>query len=195
MQAGTATVTAATLPATAAADHDERGPYARLRLASAGIQGRIDSTIQRYLTDRPHASQAAQAAEDAFNPNSDEWVAWVNEHAAIPGDISTITLEFAPNPPNEASRRFLVTERDPDGTFRSAEIDNTTVSGIDETVRLESIAAENAASEIETAYEKFVKPNDPPSEKHLAYLGGKYRFGTEHVTSTLLGDDLETSDQ
>lgn len=189
-----ATAAAATVPAGVAAqsDDEDRSPLEQALMVLAGIQGEIDSQYERAVGDRADAETAATNAKDEFNDHSDEWVGYINEHASLSGDIQVIALEFVPNPedkPDDMHMDYLVTEYG-DEQYTSATITDATDRTVDEEVRLESIAAENAAEEIEYAYEEFVSGGEPPSERHLAYLAGKYRYGSQHVTTTILGDDL-----
>ena len=195
LQASAATAAAATVPATAAAqsdDEDDRSIGEQIRAVIAGVRGKIDSQYERRLGERTDSETAATDAKEAFNPNSDEWVAYINEHASLDGDVQVVSIEFVPKPeeePDDTTTVYLVSDHDGE-QYTSAEIVDDTSREIDEEVRLESIAADNASAEIETAYEKFVTEDEPPSDEHLAYLAGKYRFGSNHITSTLLGDDL-----
>lgn len=190
-----ATAAAATIPSGVAAQSgtDELSTTEQFTAAIMAIQGEVDSFRERNFGDRSDAETAATNAADEFNANSDEWVEYINEHASLDGTIQVVSLEFVPKPeeePDDTATRYLVADHDGD-KYTSAEIVTETDREIDEEVRLESIAAENAAEEIETAYEKFVEPGEPPSASHLSYLGGKYRFGTAHITTTILGDEME----
>ena len=195
LRASAATAAAATVPATAAAqsdDEEDRSVADTVQAIIAGVRGRVNSAVERGLGERTDSETAATDTKEAFNPNSDEWVGYINEHASLDGDVQVVSLEFVPKPeaePDDTTTVYLVSDHDGD-QYTSAEIVDDTSREIDEEVRLESIAADNAAAEIETAYEEFVTEDKAPSDEHLAYLAGKYRFGTNHITSTLLGDDL-----
>ena len=193
LRASAATAAAATVPATAAAqDGDgDRGVLERIAIVRASLRGWRAGLLERTLGDTSDAETAALEAKDEFNAHSDEWTAYINDHAETNGE-EAIEVIFAPDPEEgEVYTVYLVGEYNSENeAYEWVEIVEQTDRTIDETARLESIAAENAADEIATGYEKFVAENEPPSDGHLAYLAGKYRFGTEHVTSTLLGDDI-----
>ena len=195
LQTSAGTAAAATVPATAAAqsdDEDGRSVGETVRAIIAGVRGRVNSAVERGLGERTDSETAATDAKEEFNPNSGEWVAYINDHASLDGDVQVVSLEFLPKPeeePDDTTTVYLVSDHDGD-QYTSAEIVDATSREVDEEVRLESIAADHASEEIETAYEEFVTEDKPPSDEHLAYLAGKYRFGTNHITSTLLGDDL-----
>jgi len=185
----------ASLASTTASAQSSSEDYSTLEQALmtlAGIQGEIDSRVERAIGDRSNAETAATNAQEEFNAHSDEWVDYINEHASLSGDIQVVELEYVPNPeakPDDVHTDYLETTYDGE-EYMSAEIVDETDREVDETVRLESIAAENADDELAYAYEEFVSQNNPPSERHLAYLAGKYRYGSQHVTTTILGDDL-----
>lgn len=190
-----ATSLASTSAAAQSDDETDRSGFDQFLMAMAGIQGEIDSQYQRYFGERSDAKTNALAARDEFNTHSDEWVGYINEHASLSGDIQVLALEFVPESdedPDDVYTAYLVTDHDGD-QYTSAEIVSETDRTVDETARLESIAAENADDEIATAYDDFVSEGEAPSDRHLAYLAGKYRFGSQHVTSTILGDELEGS--
>ncbi len=116
MQAGAATAAAATLPATASAqtstDPEDYSTLEQALMALAGIQGEIDSRVERTFGDRSDAETAATDAKDEFNQHSSEWVAYINEHAALSGDIQVIALEFAPEADEETSDSEATTHTD-----------------------------------------------------------------------------------
>ena len=188
---GTASLASTSAAAQTSSD-SERSGFDEFLMMLAGIQGELDSRIQRAVGDRSDAKTAATNAQEEFNAHSGEWVDYINEHASLSGDIQVVALEYVPNPesePSDTHTDYLVTEYDGE-QYTSAEIVESTDRTVDETVRLESIAAENADDELATAYEDFVSEDKPPSGRHLAYLAGKYRYGSQHVTTTILGDDL-----
>lgn len=188
LTASAATAAAATVPATAAADDGEPG---RVTLLLASARGTSEGLYERFLGDRSEAEDAARDAKDEFNAHRDEWVDYLNEHAQLDSDVEVLALEFAPNPDEgEEYEVFLVGDYRSEDELESAEIVDETDREVDERARLESIAADNAAAELEDGYEEFVESNEPPSKEHLAYLAGRYRFGTDYVTSTLLGDEV-----
>ncbi|ELY97148.1 hypothetical protein [Natrialba asiatica] len=194
-----ASVAAATVPASAAAETQIKESN-RIALLLASVNGKRKSVWERYVwrqfTGVPDAEQTARDAKAEFNQHADAWVDYVNEYSSLDGSIQTLSLEFAPAADEETDvgdvdshTVYLVSEHDGEG-YTSAEIVDETDRDIDELVQFKSIAADNAVDEIEYAYENFVEPDEPPSESHLAHLGAKYRFGTQHVTSTILGDEF-----
>lgn len=176
--------------ATTASADDHSDEPDRLALTLASARGGRASIWERYFGSRSRARRAALDTQAAFNPHSDEWVAYINVYAPLDSDLETFALEFAPGPDEKKFTAYLLARYNDAGELSAAKIAEDTDRDVDETVRLESIAADNAADEIRTGYEEFVEPGNPPDQEHLAYLAGKYRFGTDYVTSTLLGDDL-----
>jgi len=194
IQASAATAAAATVPASAAAQStsEDLSTVEQVLMTLAGIQGEIDSRVQRSIGDRSDAETAANNTKKEFNAHSDEWVDYINEHASLDGTTQVVELVYVPNPesePSDTHTDYLVANYDGE-EYMSAEIVDETDREVDETVRLESIAATEADDELATAYEEFVSQGEPPSDRHLAYLAGKYRYGSKHVTTTILGDDL-----
>jgi len=190
------TAAIASVPASVAAQsdsEDDRSIGEQITLLIAGIRGEAASGYERLLGDRSDAETNALETQSEFNDHSDEWVSYVNKHSSLSGNIQVVALEFVPEPdddPDDTHTMYLVADHDGE-VYTSAEIVEQTDREVDETVVLESIAAENADAEIAEAYDKFVKPGDAPADEHLAYLAGKYRFGTAHITTTILGDELE----
>lgn len=201
-----ATAAATTIPANVTAQSDSQEDTNRIFLAIASMNGFRKSFFQRNVrkfTGPPKAKQTAYDAKREFNSHSENWVDYVNKYSDLSGDIQVLALEFAPEAGGEEDSDQQTSDTEEANTFTvylvadhngseytSAKIVDNTDRTVDETVRLESIAADNAADELEHAYENYVKPDKPPDQAHLAYLAGKYRFGTKHVTSTILGDEL-----
>lgn len=199
LYASAATTAVAVVPSTAAAQ-PEIEESNRIALFFAAMNGKRKSWMERAwmsASGPPAAEQTALDAKEEFNQNADEWVDYVNKYSDLSGDVQVIEIQFVPDTPDDdetyddvdTGTVYLVADHNGD-EYTSAEIVETTDREVDEKVRLESIAAKNAADEIEEAYEKFVKPDEPPAESHLAHLAAKYKFGTDHVTSTILGEEL-----
>lgn len=193
LKGAAATAVAATVPTTVSADDGEGLPnsvFTRVRMTGATLRGRVSGMFQRRFEERSDAEEAALEAKEEFNPNRAEWADYLNEHVETDGQ-EVMKLQFEPKPDEDEHTIYLVGDYDADSDqYTELELVDETEREIDETARLESIAADNTADEIRTGYEEFVQPGKEPDDSHLAYLAGRYYFGTDYVSSTLLGDDL-----
>jgi len=195
LQTTAAAAVATSTVGTASASHDS-GFFAGMSGVSgdwnarAFAEGMIDGIVQQLDGDESGAEQNALDAKAEFNEHSGDWVAYANDRDLGGADRQVLEIEFAQS--DETYTVFLVADYDESAEeYTSAEMVDSTDREVDHEARLESIAAENAADELQTLHEDYIAPNEDIDADHVQYLAGKYRLGPNtHVTSTLLGDDL-----
>lgn len=149
--------------------------------AVEGLQARATSWIDRTRGAAPESTEVAVDVTDRFNSNSDAILGYVNERSEADSDSRITKLTFVLD--GEETDRYLVTEiNSTEGNYTdlvmlsSGEYSDRGLdeSDVDEEVRLEDGAAQNADEELETFLDEYVETGEDPSSGYLSRLGAQY---------------------
>lgn len=149
--------------------------------AVEGLQARATSWIDRTRGASPTSTEVAVDVTDRFNSNSDAILGYVNERSEADSDSRITKLTFVLD--GEETDRYLVTEiNSTEGNYTdlvmlsSGEYSDRGLdeSDVDEEVRLEDGAAQNADEELETFLDEYVETDTDPDKGYLSRLGAQY---------------------
>lgn len=205
---GVAAVAAATVPGTALANHQdsddadpgffsgsvvggEDGIRARML---AFPRGRVSRTRLLLFGDLDDAEEIAVDIQGHINEHSEDYREYVNERDLGGEDREVFELTIEQD--GDSSTLYLVAEYDDaDGEYTSIEMydaaayeDEHGGREADEVSELSGHAAAEAPDELDRFHAEFVEPGDDVTHAYATEMAATY--SGDHVSSTLLGDDL-----
>ena len=201
---GTAGFAFATAPAAASHEDDDTGAFDALfdeeddglietvRAAASGLYERV--TYATPFGDDPDDAEAnAEAAMEAFNENSEDFVEYANERDV--NGVETVAVTFVQG--DEEATVVLVAEYNETAhAYDSAEVVTAEdydgdVDETDEYVEVEGMAADNAADEIDRFHDEYAADGDNVTTSYMTEMATKYGpagLSGQLVHSSLLED-------
>lgn len=165
-----------------------------LSLAAAAQRGAKTSFTQSFFGDLSDAEETAIEVMTHLNDNSSEYRRYINDRNLGGSDREVMELQIRQE--SDTSILYVVGEYDGD-EYTSLETldedaydDQHSGRGVDERTILTGMAASNAPDELEEFHSEFVEPNEDVTHEYATEMYWQYRGGSNHASSTLLGDDL-----
>ena len=198
---------AATVPATAGHESDEalnglletsqdENALDTIRAAISGVTDRFRSDVEA------EATTDAEAAMQAFNDQSDDYVAYANSrNVAKDTDTETIAVRFDDG---DTTETIIIEAQQSNGEYTSAKAVTEANSSADfdtadEWVVLRDDASANAADELREFHDKFVVNDKNVTKSYMSKKATRYGgadkgamsfiAGETMVESSLLGDE------
>lgn len=155
-----------------AADDDDR--LGTIIGFASGLTDRIGYQARNLVNDAPAAEENRDDAIEAFNSNSESLINWSNDRGVSSNQATEVAeVTFAQN--GEDATMYVVWEyNETAGEYISAEAVSETDRDVDYEIRLEAMAAENAAEEIEYFANEFAEPNENVTSAYISEMATKY---------------------
>jgi len=185
--AGASPATAQTTEETPEGFFADENLGSQVYMSAAFLRGMFDGAVQQYLeSPSPDIDDHVSAAVDEFEAHSDDWLAYVNTRRLGGADRQSLRLIFEYGG-NERDR-FVVADWTGD-EYASVDVRTAYDGDPDFTTTLRDRAVTNAADELETLHEEYIKPDKDIPKSYASKLAGRYFVGSEnqHVSASLLG--------
>ena len=173
-------------------EEEDDGLIETVSAAASGLYERV-SYAAPFGDDPDDAEASAEAAMEAFNENSEDFVEYANDRDA--NGVETVAVTFIQD--DEEATVVLVAEyNETDHAYDSAEVVTAEEYGgdVDETdeyVEVEGMAADNAADEIDRFHDEFAVDNENVTTSYMTEMATKYGpmgVSDQLVHSSLLED-------
>ncbi|ELZ14409.1 hypothetical protein C478_07287 [Natrinema thermotolerans DSM 11552] len=163
--------------------------------AASGWMDRVTHSTTSFLGlggSGPSAEEVATNVADEYNNNSAAYESWADEHAGVYAGHDTVEITFKTG--GDTATRYLtadiVTENGSETYANSSVVksipDDRTV---DETVTVSGLAAENAASELETLRTEYIETGET-IQRNDATVVKMWATYSGDIEASILGGDL-----
>lgn len=196
-----ALLAAATVPATAGHESDE-SLNGLLETSDNDnvidtIRAAVSGVTERFRSDaEADASTDAEAAIQAFNEKSGDYVAYANGRNIAEGtDTETIAVRFDDG---DTTETIIIEAQQSNGEYTSAEAvweanSSADFDSADEWVVLREDASANAADELRDFHEQFVVDDENVTESYKKQKATRYGGADQGVAAFIAGESMVES--
>lgn len=161
-------------------DEDDGGVLDTALAAASGLADRARMAVANVGAEETTAGDDAQAAQEAFNDRSGEFLDYANERTTASTEWDVIAVTFEREDSDSATVYLVATVNDSTDNYTSAEVVDDTNRTVDKELTLRDYASKHAADEVDRFHEQFVDPNESVTRAYLSRMASKYA-----------GDDVE----
>ena len=200
LSAVAATAAATVLPGVGAADEQEArealfggAPTVGDRIFSSGsfVAGFVAGIVPRNVLSEAPTQDIDRLVEDTveeFETHREEWLMFVNTRGLGDEDHQSLGLTFEFE--GETRERYVLADwDDAKAEYADVQVELEFDDTPDVTATLRADAVENAADELAELHEEYIVPDEDIERSHVMGLAGRYYFGSDHITTSLVGGE------